>query len=190
VQRIYGDRKIHEAFTERFVKASEAMAVGDPLDEQVDVGPMIDLREAARIESWVEEARQGGAKVLTGGRREGPVYWPTVLTNVQPEMKVVADEAFAPVASVIPYDDFDEALRLADKTEYGLQAAVFTRDVNRVLKAIQRLNFGGVIINDTPNFRADHMPYGGNRQSGLGREGVRFAIEEMTNIQMVAIRVG
>jgi acyl-CoA reductase-like NAD-dependent aldehyde dehydrogenase len=188
VQRIYGDRKIHEAFTERFVKASAAMVVGDPLDEKVDVGPMIDLREAVRIESWVEEARQGGAQVLTGGRREGSIYWPTVLTHVQPEMKVVADEAFAPVASVIPYDDFDEALRLADKTEYGLQASVFTRDINQVLKAIQRLNFGGVIINDTPNFRADHMPYGGNRQSGLGREGVRFAIEEMTNIQMVAIR--
>jgi acyl-CoA reductase-like NAD-dependent aldehyde dehydrogenase len=190
VQRIYGDRKIHQAFTERFVKASEAMVVGDPLDEQVDVGPMIDLREAERIESWVKEAEAGGAKVLAGGRREGPVYWPTVLTNVQPAMKVVADEAFAPVASVIPYDDFDEALRLADKTEYGLQAAVFTRDVNRVLKAVQHLNFGGIIINDTPNFRADHMPYGGNRQSGLGREGVRFAIEEMMNIQMVAIRLG
>jgi len=190
VQRIYGDRKIHEAFTERFVKASAAMVVGDPLDEKVDVGPMIDLREAERIESWVEEARQGGAQVLTGGRREGSIYWPTVLTNVQPEMKVVADEAFAPVAAVIPYDEFEEALRLADQTEFGLQAAVFTRDINRVLKAIQRLNFGGVIINDTPNFRADHMPYGGNRQSGLGREGVRFAIEEMTNIQMVAIRTG
>jgi acyl-CoA reductase-like NAD-dependent aldehyde dehydrogenase len=103
-------------------------------------------------------------------------------------MKVVANEAFAPVAAVIPYDDFEEALRMADKTEFGLQASVFTRDLNRVLKAVQRLNFGGVIINDTPNFRADHMPYGGIRQSGLGREGVRFAIEEMTNIQMVAIR--
>ncbi len=190
VQRIYGDRKIHEAFTEKFVRASEALVVGDPLDEKVDVGPMIDWREAERIESWVQEAAAGGAKILTGGRREGPVYWPTVLTNVKPEMKVVADEVFAPVASVIPYDDFEEALRLADKTEYGLQASVFTRDLNHVLRAVQRLNFGGVIINDTPNFRADHMPYGGNRQSGLGREGLRFAIEEMTNIQMVAIRVG
>jgi len=190
VQRIYGDRQIHEALTEKFVKASQAMVVGDPLDEKVDVGPMIDLREAERIENWVKEAESGGAKVLTGGRREGPIYWPTVLTNVQPEMKVVAEEAFAPVASVIPYDDFDQALRLADKTAYGLQASVFTRDINRVLNAIQRLNFGGVIINDAPNFRADHMPYGGNRQSGLGREGVRFAVEEMTNIQMVAIRRG
>ncbi|MDZ7289258.1 MAG: aldehyde dehydrogenase family protein, partial [candidate division KSB1 bacterium] len=169
VQRIYSDRKIFEAFTERFVKASQAMVVGDPLDEKVDVGPMIDLREAERIEGWVKEAEADGAKVLTGGRRQGPVYWPTVLTGVKPEMKVVADEAFAPVASVIPCDDFEEALRLADQTEYGLQASIFTRDLNRVLKAIQRLNFGGIIINDTPNFRADHMPYGGNRQSGLGR---------------------
>ena len=190
VQRIYGDRQIYEALTKQFVKASQALLVGDPLDEKVDVGPMIDIREAERIESWVKEAEAGGAEILTGGRRQGPIYWPTVLTNVQPEMKVVADEAFAPVASVISYDDFDEALRLADKTPYGLQAAVFTRDINRVLTAIQRLNFGGVIINDTPNFRADHMPYGGNRQSGLGREGVRFAIEDMTNIQMVAIRRG
>ena len=190
VQRIYSDRQIYEALTKQFVKASQALQVGDPLDEKVDVGPMIDIREAERIESWVKEAEAGGAAILTGGRRQGPIYWPTVLTNVQPEMKVVAEEAFAPVASVISYDDFDEALRLADKTPYGLQAAVFTRDINRVLTAIQRLNFGGVIINDTPNFRADHMPYGGNRQSGLGREGVRFAIEDMTNIQMVAIRRG
>lgn len=189
VQRIYSQRAIYEPFTERFVKASEAMVVGDPLDERVDVGPMIDVREAERIEGWVKEAQAGGAQVLTGGKRQGAVYWPTVLTEVQPEMKVVAQEAFAPVASVIACDDFEEALRQADATEYGLQVSVFTRDIHRVFQAIKRLNFGGVIINDTPAFRADHMPYGGNRQSGLGREGVRYAIEEMTNIQMVAIRL-
>jgi acyl-CoA reductase-like NAD-dependent aldehyde dehydrogenase len=190
VQRIYSQDGIFEPFTEKFVAASQAMVVGDPLDERVDVGPMIDLGEVDRIESWVEEAQMGGAKVLTGGKRDGAVYWPTVLSEVRPEMKVVSQEAFAPVASVIPYDDFAEALSQADATEYGLQASIFTRDINRVFQAIQRLNFGGVIINDTPAFRADHMPYGGNRQSGLGREGVRFAIEEMTNIQMVAIRLG
>lgn len=190
VQRIYSQDGIFEPFTEKFVAASRAMVVGDPLDERVDVGPMIDPGEVDRIESWVEEARMGGAQVLTGGKRDGTVYWPTVLSEVRPEMKVVSQEAFAPVASVIPYDNFEEALRQADATEYGLQASVFTRDINRVFQAIQRLNFGGVIINDTPAFRADHMPYGGNRQSGLGREGVRFAIEEMTNIQMVAIRLG
>ncbi|MCL4562297.1 MAG: aldehyde dehydrogenase family protein [Chloroflexi bacterium] len=189
VQRIYGQRQILDPFTEQFVKASQAMVVGDPLDERVDVGPMIDVTEAQRAEAWVQEAQAGGAQALTGGRRDGPVYWPTVLAGVKPEMKVVAQEVFAPVASVIPYDDFEEALRLADATEYGLQAAVFTRDINRVFQAVRRLNFGGVIINDTPSFRLDQMPYGGNRQSGVEREGVRFAIEEMTNLQMVAIRL-
>ena len=188
VQRIYTQRPVYEPFTEAFVKASEAMVVGDPLDERVDVGPMIDVREAERIEGWVHEAQAGGAQVLTGGRRDRAVYWPTVLADVQPEMKVVAEETFAPVASVIACDDFEEALRLADETEYGLQVGVFTRDLGRVLRAIRRLNFGGVIINDTPVFRTDNMPYGGNRQSGLGREGVRFAMEDMTNIQMVVMR--
>jgi acyl-CoA reductase-like NAD-dependent aldehyde dehydrogenase len=190
VQRVYSQAPVFEPFTERFVRASEDMVVGDPLDERVDVGPMIDIGEAERIESWIGEARAGGAQVLTGAKREGAVYWPTVLTQVQPQMRVVAQEAFAPVASVIACDDFEEALRQADDTEYGLQVGVFTRDIDRVLTAIERLNFGGVIINDTPVFRADHMPYGGNRQSGLGREGVRFAMEEMTNIQLVAIRKG
>jgi len=190
VQRIYSDRKIFEPFLERFTKATEEMVVGDPLDERVDVGPMIDVREAERIEGWVKEAAEGGAEVVTGGRREGPVYWPTVLIKVRPEMKVVAKEAFAPVASVIEVDSFEEALEQANATTYGLQAAVFTRDLDRVFQAIRRLNFGGVIINDAPTFRADHMPYGGVRQSGIGREGVRYAIEEMTNIQMVAIRMG
>jgi acyl-CoA reductase-like NAD-dependent aldehyde dehydrogenase len=188
VQRIYGQRPAYEPFTESFIRASEAMIVGDPLDERVDVGPMIDVREAERIEAWVAEAQAGGARVQTGGRRQGPVYWPTVLTEVTPSMKVVAEEAFAPVASVIACDDFEEALRQADATEFGLQVAVFTRDLGRVLQAIRRLNFGGVIVNESPAFRVDHMPYGGNRQSGLGREGVRFAMEEMTNIQLVAIR--
>lgn len=188
VQRIYSQRSVYEPFTEQFVKASEAMVVGDPLDERVDVGPMIDMREAQRIEEWVQEALAGGAHALTGARRDGSVYWPTVLTDVTPQMKVVTHEAFAPVASVIACDDFEEALRQANDTQYGLQASVFTRDIDRVFQAVRRLNFGGVIINDTPAFRVDHMPYGGNRQSGIGREGVRYAVEEMTSIQMVAIR--
>jgi acyl-CoA reductase-like NAD-dependent aldehyde dehydrogenase len=188
VQRIYSQQSVYEPFAERFVKASEAMVVGDPLDERVDVGPMIDPREAERIESWVEEAQTGGAKILTGGKREGSVYWPTVLTGVKPDMKVVAQEAFAPVASLIACDDFEEALRQANDTTYGLQVAVFTRDVGRVLKAIKLLDFGGIIVNESPAYRADHMPYGGNRRSGLGREGLKYAIEEMTNIQMVVIK--
>ncbi len=189
VQRIYSEKNVYEPFSEKFVKATEAMVVGDPLDERVDVGPMIDSKEVDRIEAWVQEAQSSGAKVLTGGRREGMVYHPTVLSGVDGEMKVVAEEVFAPVASIISSDDFESALKQANDTKFGLQVGVFTNDVNRVFKAVRRLNFGGVIINDTPNFRADHMPYGGNRQSGLGREGVRFAMEDMTNIQMVAIRL-
>ena len=188
VQRIYSQKQVFEPFAEKFVKATEAMVVGDPLDERVDVGPMIDSKEVDRIEGWVNEAQGSGAKVLTGGKREGTVYYPTVLTGVEPGMKVVAEETFAPVASVISSDDFESALQQANDSKFGLQVGVFTNDVNRVFRAIKRLNFGGVIVNDTPNFRADHMPYGGNRQSGLGREGVRFAMEDMTNIQMVAIR--
>ena len=190
VQRIYSEKQVYEPFAERFVKATEAMVVGDPLDERVDVGPMIDPKEVDRIESWVQEAQTSGARVLTGGKRDGTVYYPTVLSEVHEDMKVVAEEVFAPVASIISSDDFESALQQANDTKFGLQVGVFTKDINRVFQAVKRLNFGGVIINDTPNFRADHMPYGGNRQSGLGREGVRFAMEEMTNIQMVAIRLG
>lgn len=189
VQRIYCQREVYEPFMEKFIQASEALVVGDPLDERVDVGPMIDLKEAERIDAWVKEAQAGGAKVLVGGKREGPVYYPTVLSEVKDDMKVVAEETFAPVASVIACDDFEESLRRANDTKFGLQVGVFTKDVNRVFKAVKHLNFGGVIINDTPVFRADHMPYGGNRQSGLGREGVRFAMDDMTNIEMVAIRL-
>lgn len=190
VQRIYSQKQVYELFSDKFIHATEAMVVGDPLDERVDVGPMIDSKEVDRIESWVKEAQTAGAKVLTGGKRNGVVYYPTVLTNVKADMKVINEEVFAPVASVISCEDFEESLQQANETKFGLQVGVFTKDIDRVLKAVKRLNFGGVIINDTPAFRADHMPYGGNRQSGLGREGVRFAMEDMTNIQMVAIRSG
>ena len=189
VQRIYSQKQVYEPFMEKFVAASNAMVVGDPLDERVDVGPMIDNKEVDRIESWVKEANAHGANILTGGKREGMVYYPTVLSNVGEDEKVIAEEVFGPVASVISSDDFESALYQANHSKFGLQVGVFTKDVDRVFKAIKRLDFGGVIINDTPSFRADHMPYGGNRQSGLGREGVRFAMEDMTNIQMVAIRL-
>lgn len=188
VQRIYVAEKVYAEFIDHLVAATSQMVVGDPLDANVDVGPMIDIREAEKIEAWVDEARQGGARILTGGRREGAVFWPTVIVDAAPDMKVVAREAFAPVVTVMPYQIFTQALEAADNTEYGLQAAIFTNDIDRALMAVERLNFGGIIVNDTPNYRADQMPYGGNRCSGIGREGVRFAVEEMTNMQMVAIR--
>lgn len=189
VQRVYVHRSVCETFTEKFVSETKKLQVGDPLEEDVDVGPMIDQKEVARIASWINEAKALGARILTGGKYEGAVYWPTLLANVEPHMKVVAEEAFAPVASIIPFDDFEDAVKLADATSYGLQASIFTRDINRIINGVRALNFGGVIINDTPSFRADQMPYGGNKQSGLGREGLRFAIEEMTNIQTVAVRL-
>ena len=188
VQRIYCDLSIRDEFAERLVDATKAMQVGDPLLETTDVGPMIAESQACRIEQWVNEAQAGGAKLLVGGDRDGATYYPTLLELTSPTMKVMQEEVFAPIASLVGCTDFDESLRQAGATAYGLQAAVFTRDIDRVLHAIKQLDFGGVIINDMPGFRVDHMPYGGNRQSGLGREGVRYAIEEMTNIQTVAIR--
>ena len=188
VQRIFGDRSVYEPLAERLVAATKSIVVGDPMREETDVGPMIAESEARRIQSWVGEARRGGATVLAGDLRDGAVYHPTLLADTTPQMRVMADEVFAPVASVIRSADFEESLRQANATGYGLQASVFTRDVDRVLRAIRELDFGGVIINDMPGFRADHMPYGGVKQSGLGREGVRYAIEDMTTIQTVAIR--
>lgn len=188
VQRVYADPAVAAPLRERFVAATERMVVGDPLAEETDVGPMIALSEAERAERWVQEAVRGGAQLLCGGRREGPVHWPTLLGDPPADARVMVDEVFAPVASLIGDQDFERALRRANEGPYGLQVAVFSRDLERVLHAIEALDFGGVIVNDTPAFRADAMPYGGNRQSGLGREGVRFAIEEMTNVQMVVIR--
>lgn len=187
-QRIYVAAEVAEEFTGLLLEATGRLGVGDPRDEKTDVGPMIDRREAERVERWVAEAEAGGARVRTGGRREGSVHWPTVLDGVREDMRVVKDEVFGPVVSVIPCRSFEEALAKADDSEYGLQASVFTRDIDRVFQAVARLNFGGVIVNDTPHLRPDHIPYGGNRQSGLGREGLRFALEEMTNIQMIMIR--
>ena len=187
-QRIYGQTQVYEPLTEKFVAATNALVVGDPLDERVDVGPMIAKSEVERVAEWVSQATTGGARILTGGTHQDNVYYPTILADTTPEMKVVAEEVFGPIASIIRADSFEEALAQADKTSFGLQASVFTRDINRVFQAIKRLNFGGVIINDVPSFRADHMPYGGNRHSGLGREGVKFAMEEMTNLQMVVIK--
>lgn len=188
VQRIYADPAISEAFTEGFVRRAEQMVVGDPLDDRVDVGPLIRLSEAERVESWVNEAESEGAQVLSGGKRDGTLYWPTVMADVQPTSKLYREEVFGPVASVFEYDDFESALQQANDTDYGLQAAIFTNDYNRILRAMDVLDFGGIVVNHAPAYRADHMPYGGNRQSGLGREGLRWAIDEMTNIQMVSIR--
>jgi acyl-CoA reductase-like NAD-dependent aldehyde dehydrogenase len=187
VQRIYVHRDIYDTFRNRFVDAVKKLKVGDPLEEDTDVGPLITEKEAVRVEEWVKEAIAHGAKVLVGGQRIGGVYAPTVLDNVQPEMKVVCDEVFGPLVSIIPFDDFDKALDMVDDSQFGLQAGVYTNDLNKALRAVERLNVGGVIVNDVPAFRVDHMPYGGNKESGIGREGPRFAVEDMTTIKMVVL---
>ncbi|GBD93950.1 succinate-semialdehyde dehydrogenase [NADP(+)] [bacterium BMS3Abin05] len=188
VQRIYVHQAVCDSFVEKFVEASKKQIVGDPLDKSCDVGPMISESEAERAESWVKEAVQQGAKILTGGTREKQMFRPTVLTDVKPAMKVMQDEVFAPVVSIVPFTEFKDAVDWVNASRYGLQAGVFTKNLAHATYAIRKINVGGVIINDYPTFRVDQMPYGGNKESGLGREGLKYAIEEMTNPRMVVIR--
>src|SRR5690606_7949243 len=172
---------------DRFVEAAGKLRLGDPLQESTDIGPVINDAAADRIESWVREALEGGARLATGGGRVGRMLPPVVLENVTESMKVMAEEVFGPVVSLVPFDDFEAALEAVDHSPYGLQAGIYTSNLNRAIRATQRLNVGGVIINDVPTFRVDHMPYGGNKNSGVGREGPRYAIEDMTTLRLVVI---
>ncbi len=189
LQRLYLHQAIAKDFTRKFVEATAKLKVGNPLEKDCDVGPMIDEREAQRAEAWIGEAAAQGAKVLAGGKREGRILWPTILDNVRHDMKVMCQETFAPLVSLVTYKDFDEALELLADSPYGLQAGIYTKDISKAFKAIKRVDVGGMMINDTSIFRVDHMPYGGNKMSGIGREGVRFAIEEMTNLRMVCFNL-
>ena len=190
LQRLYVQRRIFSEFTKRFVEATRLLKVGNPLERDCDIGPMIDEREAIRVESWIGEAVAQGAKVLVGGNRVGQTLHPTILTNVQPHMKVMCAEVFAPVVSLVEYESFEDAVRMVDQSAYGLQAGIFTNDLRKAFYAMDQIDAGGIIINDTSAFRLDHAPYGGNKMSGLGREGVRFAIDEMTTIKMMVINPG
>jgi acyl-CoA reductase-like NAD-dependent aldehyde dehydrogenase len=189
VQRIFVHRNRYAEFIDKFVAATRQLKVGDPLDKSCDIGPMISRKELDRSLEWLEEAKKLGATVATGGMAVGNCLQPTILTGVTTEMKVMCSEVFAPIVSVLPYDSFEEALDLADDSVYGLQAGVYTSDITKAFRAVKRLDVGGVIINDVPTFRVDHMPYGGNKESGLGREGLRYAMEEMTNIKMVCFNL-
>lgn len=190
VQRIYVQKEIFERFKRFFLEECAKLKLGDPLDEKTDVGPMIDAASLERTEGWVEEAVSQGAKVLTGGRREKSFFEPTVLTGTRPSMKVCGSELFAPVVTLDPFDGFKEAVLELNSGLYGLQAGIFTNDINRAFYAYNTLDVGGVIINDAPTFRTDNMPYGGVKMSGLGREGVRYAIEEMTEIKILVLKTG
>jgi acyl-CoA reductase-like NAD-dependent aldehyde dehydrogenase len=188
VQRIFVAESIFKEFLPAFVTAVKTIPCGDPSDKKTVVGPMITEGEAMRVESWVNEAVANGARVLAGGKRDGAFYEPTVLADVRPEMKVMSREVFGPVTCVAPFREFDDAIAMVNDSAYGLQAGVFSKDIDDINKAIFGLKVGGVIINDTPTYRADQMPYGGVKMSGLGREGLKYAIEEMTDIRMVAIQ--
>jgi acyl-CoA reductase-like NAD-dependent aldehyde dehydrogenase len=188
VQRIYVAQEIFDDFLKAFVTHTKMLAVGNPLDEKTDVGPMISEADAQRVESWVMEAISSGAKLLIGGKRNGSYYLPTVLTDTSPEMKVVSREIFGPVVCIMPFREFKDAIDMVNDSIFGLQAGVFTRNLDSANQAIHDLKVGGVIINDVPTYRADNMPYGGVKMSGLGREGVKYAIEEMTDIRMIAIQ--
>jgi len=189
VQRIYVRRPVFDEFLARFLPKVEALRTGDPADEATDVGPVIDAVSRERILAWIEEARAGGATVLTGGDADGVVVSPTVLTKVAPTMKVSCQEAFGPLVTVAPYDSLDEALALANGTPYGLQAGIFTRDLGRALAATRALEFGGITVNEAPSFRADQMPYGGTKASGNTKEGPAYAVREMTEERLVVIQL-
>jgi len=187
VQRVFVHRSIYEEFCDRLVGYAEKLKVGDPLQEDTDVGPLIEEHHAERVMNWIAEAEREGARVLTGNRREGGLLWPTVLTETKRDMKVECEEIFGPVVAVRPYEDFAAAVKMVNDSLYGLQSGVFTHDVRLINHAYESLDVGGLIVNDFPTFRIDNMPYGGVKHSGLGREGVLSSIHEMTEVKMLVI---
>jgi acyl-CoA reductase-like NAD-dependent aldehyde dehydrogenase len=187
VQRIYVETSAYQRFVELFVPKVDELKLGDPADEETDVGPVIDDDARERILGWIEEARAGGARVLTGGDRDGELIRPTVLADAGPELKLSCEEVFGPVCTVNPVGSVDEAIELANGTRYGLQAGIFTADIKTALRAAQELEFGGVTINEAPTFRADQMPYGGVKDSGNTREGPAYAVRALTEERLVVI---
>jgi acyl-CoA reductase-like NAD-dependent aldehyde dehydrogenase len=190
VQRIYVARELYDRFLETFLPQVEALKLGDPADEETDVGPVIDEDARQRILAWIAEARAAGARILTGGELEGDLIPPTVIADADPELKVSCEEVFGPVCAVNPYDSLDEAIALANGTRFGLQAGIFTSRLETALRAAEELEFGGVTVNEAPTFRADQMPYGGVKDSGNTREGPAYAIRELTEERLVVIERG
>ena len=189
VQRIYVERDSYDAFLERFLPRVEALHVGDPAEEDTDVGPLIARSERDRVLSWIEDATSRGARVLAGGTLDGELLRPTVIADAPLDAKVSCEEVFGPLCTVTPFDTLDEAIALANGTRFGLQAGVFTRDVKSALRAARELEFGGVTVNEAPTFRADQMPYGGVKDSGNTREGPAYAVREMTEERLVVLQL-
>jgi len=189
VQRIYVHKDVSDDFLGMFTPKVTALKSGDPLDASNHLGPMIDEDNLVRVEAWVKEAMAAGAKVLTGGKRNNNFYEPTIILDTTPQMKVSCMEVFAPVVTIARIDDFTDGLNSVNDSVYGLQAGVFTNNLKHAFAAFESLEVGGVIINDVPAYRVDHMPYGGVKMSGFGREGIKYAIEEMTEIRLMAINL-
>ncbi len=187
VQRIYVHKDIYDEFRDLFAEETRNVKAGDPLSPDTVVGPMISSHEADRAFTWIEEAKAAGAVVVAGGKRSGNLIEPTILEKVAADANLYCEEAFAPVAILETYSDFEEAVTKVNDTRFGLQAGIFTYDARKILKAFDEVQVGGVIINDYPTFRVDNMPYGGIKDSGFGREGVRYAIEEMTEPKLLAL---
>lgn len=186
VQRVMVHQDIYEEFTDRLVSHIRALSVGDPLLETTDAGPLIDAGAAERVDSWIKQATARGAALLIGGERQGNVISPAALASVEADMKVSCQEVFGPVTTLTPYSNPVEALRAVDDSDYGLQAGLFTNDVRLIDQAFDMIDVGGLMINDVSTYRIDHMPYGGVKHSGMGREGLRYAIEEMTEMKLMA----
>ena len=189
VQRIFVHESIAAAFTENLVARVQGLATGDPSDERTVVGPLIDAGAAQRIEGWIGEAVAQGASLLSGGPRAGSVVPPTVLSQVTATMNVSCQEVFGPLVTISPYREFEEALKAVNESAYGLQAGIFTNNIGRIFQAFDQLEVGGVLANEIPTFRADHMPYGGIKDSGIGREGLRYAIEDMTEPKLLVMNL-
>jgi glyceraldehyde-3-phosphate dehydrogenase (NADP+) len=187
VQRLFVHEDIREAFLAKFLDGVKALKLGDPLDSTTDVGPMVDAKAAARTQRWVDEAVQLGGKIVTGGKASGAFFEPTILENVPVEAQVCSNEAFAPLVVVFPFSDFGEAIRQVNDSFFGLQTGVFTNDLAHAWQAFNELEVGGVIVNDIPTYRIDHMPYGGVKDSGQGREGLRWSIEDMTELRIMVL---
>src|ERR671934_62616 len=187
VQRIYVERPAYDGFVEQFIPRVEALKIGDPADEETDVGPVIDEGARERILDWIEEARSGGARILTGGDLDGELIRPTVIADAAPDLKVSCEEVFGPVCTVNTVDSLDEAIELANGTQYGLQAGIFTGGLRPALDLARRLEFGGVTINEAPTFRADQMPYGGVKGPRNTREGPAYAVRELTEERLVVV---
>jgi acyl-CoA reductase-like NAD-dependent aldehyde dehydrogenase len=187
VQRIFAHAPVYDDFVARLVKQVEGLKVGDPMDPETEVGPLIDDSALDKVSGMVDDAVSQGATVLVGGERRDPFYLPTILSNVREDMQVCREEIFGPVTTIDRYETFEEALDKMNATAFGLQAGVFTRDVERAMLAHREIRAGGIILNDVSAFRADQMPYGGSKESGYGREGLRYAIEEMTEPRIMVL---